>query len=118
MTASFSVEGGRWSHELNELLADHQCPAELHTRPFRTGRRTAFASYPRSGNTYTRSLLERATGFQTSAIYCDRSLETFFAGECDGQSSFFVKTHYPVFDMGLGAPERWHGYDQVVNVGA
>ena len=54
---------------------------------------TALASFPRSGSSYTRSLVERASGYQVSSIYCDWRLRPAFAGECDGlDSPFLVKT--------------------------
>jgi hypothetical protein len=67
------------------------CRTDLTTTPYKSKIRTGFVSYPRSGNSYIRSLLERATGFQTSSIYCDRGLQRTFAGECNKQLDFFVK---------------------------
>lgn len=59
--------------------------------------RTVLITYPRSGNTYSRQLVERATGFRTSSVYCDRALERTFVGECEqGPSKWFLrKSHYP-----------------------
>ena len=46
--------------------------------------RTALASFPRSGNSYMRSLVEKASGYQTSSVYCDSRLKPAFPGECAG----------------------------------
>ncbi|GAA5916582.1 uncharacterized protein JCM6883_000792 [Sporobolomyces salmoneus] len=91
---SISVEGGRWDAELHSAMGP-TCRADLTTVPYKAKIRTGFVSYPRSGNSYIRSLLERATGYQTSSIYCDRGLQRTFVGECNKQLDFFVKTHFP-----------------------
>jgi hypothetical protein len=46
-----------------------ECPKEYDTRLYdgNSNLRTGFVSYPRSGNSYMRSLMERSTGFQTSS---------------------------------------------------
>lgn len=82
---NFTVEGGGWAEQINALIPDDACPDTLESVPHRLdgSRGTAFASYPRSGNSYVRSLIERATGYQTSSVYCDRALETVFKGECN-----------------------------------
>ena len=56
---------------------------------------TALASFPGSGNTWVRGLLQRATGFCTGAIYCDGRLRSQgFPGEFLISSSVLVvKTH-------------------------
>lgn len=41
----------------------------------------ALISFPGSGNTWLRHLLEQATGIYTGSIYCDRSLKAMFPGE-------------------------------------
>lgn len=101
------IEGGDWSRSLYDSLMP-RCPktptaeeggAASLTRMYDGPAlpRTAFASFPRSGNTYTRELVERATGFRTSSSYCDPGLRKAFLGECErGKGSyFFRKTHYP-----------------------
>ena len=55
----------------------------------------ALASYPGSGNTWVRGLLEAATGICTGAIYCDMSLRDrgFLGEKVQGGSVLVVKTH-------------------------
>lgn len=101
------IEGGDWARSLYDSLVP-RCPktptaeeggAAALTRMYDGPEmpRTAFASFPRSGNTYTRELVERATGFRTSSSYCDPALRKAFLGECSrgNGSYFFRKTHYP-----------------------
>ena len=55
---------------------------------------TALASFPGSGNTWVRYLLEQVTGVLTGSIYCDRDLKAFFTGEFVTSSNVLaVKTH-------------------------
>ncbi|KAL0266270.1 UNVERIFIED_CONTAM: hypothetical protein PYX00_008862 [Menopon gallinae] len=55
----------------------------------------ALVSFPGSGNTWLRYLLQQATGINTGSVYKDFSLLTNgFPGECVGNSSVIVvKTH-------------------------
>ena len=56
------------------------------------------SSFPGSGNTWVRHLLERGTGIATGNIYdADPGLVQFFKGErCkDGKQTIAIKTHYP-----------------------
>ena len=58
------------------------------------------ASYPGSGNTWARYLVEISTGLMTGSMYCDDELAKVFAGECkkDNPDAYVVyKTHYPYF---------------------
>lgn len=87
---SVAVEGGRWDEELHSAMGP-TCRTDLTTVPHQGTVSTGFVSFPRSGNSYVRSLLERATGYQTSSIYCDRGLERTFTGECNHKLEFFVK---------------------------
>ena len=66
------------------------------------------ASYPGSGNTWVRGMLQRVTGLCTGAIYCDITLRQ---GEFPGESirsgvTFLVKSHQ--------TDPRWEGilYDK------
>ena len=52
---------------------------------------TALASYPRSGNTWMRVLLEKSTGYGTSSVYCEEI--RLFRFECDKSNLFLIKTH-------------------------
>lgn len=60
--------------------------------------RVALASFPGSGNTWIRSMLEAATGVCTGFYYCDMSLRVKgFAGEAITSSAVLVvKTHMKV----------------------
>ena len=92
--------------------------------------RTALATFPRSGNSYIRSMFERATGYQTSSMCawarstgsadladCDRVLELAFKGECDHKANFLVKTHYPsVRTWPHNSPSHWADFDRVLHV--
>jgi hypothetical protein len=62
-----AVEGGSWDSQLYDAMSS-ACRNELETVPYQSSVRTAFASFPRSGNSYLRSLIERATGYQTSSV--------------------------------------------------
>ena len=54
----------------------------------------ALASFPGSGNTWLRYLLEQATGVLTGSIYCDRGLKLYFSGEYVPTSNVLaIKTH-------------------------
>ena len=57
----------------------------------------SLASFPGSGNTWVRGLLQKATGYCTGAIYCDGDLRKHgFAGEGVISGSVLVtKTHRP-----------------------
>ncbi|GAA5982991.1 hypothetical protein JCM11641_006909 [Rhodosporidiobolus odoratus] len=115
-----AIEGGSWDSQLHDAVSP-ACKAELVTKPYKTDLRTGFVSYPRSGNSYLRSLIERATGYQTSSIYCDQALRKTFIGECDHSQKFFVKTHFPALPRVVEAEtDRWKQYyrqfDQVVHV--
>lgn len=65
-----AVQGGKWDSELHDAVAP-TCH-DITTKPYSGNTRTGFVSYPRSGNSYMRSLVERATGYQTSSI-CELS---------------------------------------------
>lgn len=94
-------DGGHWlgcllsqvrpSPEAEDCKAEQvrKAKCDMFDRPAipynRTGMpRTALASFPRSGNSYLRSLVEKASGYQTSSVYCDSRLKPAFAGECAG----------------------------------
>lgn len=62
-----AIDGGSWDAQLLDAISP-ACKSEIQTRPYDTKLRTGFVSYPRSGNSYLRSLIERATGYQTSSI--------------------------------------------------
>ncbi|XP_060555746.1 WSCD family member CG9164-like [Ruditapes philippinarum] len=58
---------------------------------------TGLVSFPGSGNTWTRHLIQQMTGFGTSSVYCDQNLRVNgFPYECqhDKTKTVVVKTHY------------------------
>ncbi|KAL8293090.1 hypothetical protein RQP46_000784 [Phenoliferia psychrophenolica] len=112
-----AIEGGKWSAELHEAVSP-DCHHNITTEPYSGKIRTGFVSFPRSGNSYVRSLVERATGFQTSSIYCDKGLSRTFLGECDHESGFFVKTHFPALPKKLPADSEnyFRRFDQAVHL--
>lgn len=110
--AQFS--GGAWDKYLFESIKP-TCAAELDAVPYDAKLTTGFVSYPRSGNSFVRSLIERTSNFQTSSIYCDGSLLQTFKGECDHEAKFFVKDHAaPTGDMWWADADHIRHYDQVV----
>ncbi|GAA5902422.1 hypothetical protein JCM6882_002748 [Rhodosporidiobolus microsporus] len=110
-----AIEGGSWDSQLHEAISP-ACKSDLVTHLYETDLRTGFVSFPRSGNSYLRSLIERATGYQTSSVYCDLVLVQKFAGECDHQQNFFIKTHWPALDDMPGMEKYYREFDQVVHV--
>lgn len=87
---------------------------DLPTMPYNRTRmpRTALASFPRSGNSYVRSLVEKASGYQTSSVYCDKRLKPAFKGECDGlHHPWLVKVRKSITCTKLAAavdfPQDW-----------
>lgn len=67
-----AVEGVGWAVSAHNALQP-TCPQEVQTQRYeRTHLHTALATWPRSGNSWTRMLIERASGFRTSTIYCVR----------------------------------------------
>lgn len=55
------------------LLADKRC-LDQHFLPSKAKELVALASFPGSGNTWTRHLIELATGYYTGSYYFDTSL--------------------------------------------
>lgn len=60
-----------------------------------TGEKVALASFPGSGSTWSRTLLEQATGVYTGAIYCDKKLkrEGFLGEFITSGNVIAIKTH-------------------------
>ena len=57
---------------------------------------TALASFPGSGNTWVRSVVETAAGFKTGSVYLDpKLLCAGFEGEGETEDVVLVKTHWP-----------------------
>jgi len=61
----------------------------------KTGKLIGLASFPGSGNTWSRTLLEQSTGVYTGSIYSDNSLVSAgFEGECIvSRNVIAIKTH-------------------------
>ena len=106
-----------------ELLSTHNQPARTVYRPcaemrFRqdSGRRVALASFPGSGSTWSRTLLEQATGVYTGAIYCDKILkgEGFLGEFITSGNVLVIKTHQHI--VNVSNPDRKHGitYDAAI----
>jgi len=72
---------------------------------------TALVSFPRSGNTWLRTLIEKSTGYQTSSVYCDTSLSSFKA-ECTQSNLFLMKTHEE--NTSITIQNRPRNYDQFI----
>ncbi|KAK4330598.1 UAA transporter family-domain containing protein [Rhodotorula toruloides] len=102
-----TIVGSRWDSQVHQAVSP-ACDTELVTVPYQPTSRVALASFPRSGNSYLRSLVERATGFQTSSVYCDPELERTFHGECNHTLTFFVKTHFPALPTVVSPNDSAH----------
>ncbi|XP_046352586.2 WSCD family member GA21586-like [Haliotis rufescens] len=87
-----SERQGYTSH--NETTASDTCPTATRflDRPMRL---TVLASYPGSGNTWLRYLIERMTGYATGSNWSDKQLlEKGFIGEfVRNKTTIVVKTH-------------------------
>lgn len=80
---------------------------------------TTLATYPRSGNSWIRTLIEKGTGYLTSSVYCDTALEETFKSECSTTTKWLIKTHYPVpvSEKNTGETRNtWKRYDRVLHV--
>ena len=64
---AISLQGGAYDVRLHAAV-NPTCTHARDAQLYNTTIRTAFASYPRSGNSYLRSLVERGTGWQTSSV--------------------------------------------------
>ena len=83
---------------------------KLHTY-MRYMKATALVSFPRSGNTWVRVLVEKSTGYRTSSIYCDPHLRVLQA-ECNRQNSFLIKTHEIAAHTTIRGQQK--AYDQFI----
>ena len=85
-------------HVISSCLKQKNCgKAHCHRRLRflnRTKPITALVSFPGSGNTWMRYLIEQATGIFTGSVYCDKSLKIIHPGEHISSSNVIVvKTH-------------------------
>lgn len=99
------IEEDHWSRALYTTVSP-RCAEVIETfdMPLANLPRTALASYPRSGNTFTRLLIERATGWHTSSLYCDRELARAFDGECALRKTGFLVKCVVIVPGDLTAP--------------
>lgn len=73
------------------------------------------ASYPASGSTLLRKLIENASGYYTGSVYNDHSLRVHFAGEGLVANCVAIKTHYLSGDWLRGKRDIWpRAYEQYV----
>lgn len=90
------LEGRLWEKELHATMIPECAPSNSSaTVRWEGKRRTVLASFPRSGNTLTRELVERATNFQTSTVsYCDEFLRETFIGEVNFSCEIVLNSRY------------------------
>ena len=83
-------ESGR---HVDKIRLDNVCKRHMAFRD--TGKLIGLASFPGSGNTWTRTLLEQSSGIYTGSIYSDSSLvNAGFEGECIvSRNVIAIKTH-------------------------
>ena len=81
------------SRHVDKVQLDNVCKKQMAFRD--TGKLIALASFPGSGNTWTRTLLEQSSGIYTGSIYSDNSLvNAGFEGECiTSRNVIAIKTH-------------------------
>ncbi|UJR16686.1 hypothetical protein I4U23_003586 [Adineta vaga] len=88
---------------------------DVKKHPYHLGiKATALVSFPRSGNTWLRSLIEKSTGYRTSSIYCDEYLRLYLYAECDPLNLFLVKTHLIKLRSAALIRKRRLHYDQYI----
>ncbi|KAM0749179.1 UAA-domain-containing protein [Meredithblackwellia eburnea MCA 4105] len=115
--AQIRIEGGVWDAEMHSLVGP-ECEHSADTSTYNTTVKTGLVTFPRSGNSYLRSLVERSTGYRTSSVYCDPGLQQTFVGECDRTARFLVKTHFPSLpqDRSPGDQDHYKNFDQAVHL--
>lgn len=76
---SVVIEGAQWAITAHQAL-NPECPKGVDAQRYeRKHLHTALATWPRSGNSWTRMLIERASGYRTSTLYCDGLVVRFRA---------------------------------------
>ncbi|XP_052777771.1 WSC domain-containing protein 1-like [Mya arenaria] len=82
----------------NDVNCSEWLPKQLELVPIKVPR-TALSSPWRSGNTWLRHLVQQATGYGTSSIYCDKELlAKGYPFECEKKQqdrTILIKTHKP-----------------------
>jgi len=96
-----------------------QCKNVSDMRFIDGSRVVALPSYPGSGNTWTRMLLEQTTGIYTGSIYCDTELKAkgFLGEKLSSSNVLAVKTHYPNKELFVPYKE-YHDPEKFKNVSA
>nr|XP_019043781.1 hypothetical protein I302_08362 [Kwoniella bestiolae CBS 10118]OCF22711.1 hypothetical protein I302_08362 [Kwoniella bestiolae CBS 10118] len=107
---SFAYRNQTYSREdIRRLSKKADCPDQTaYATPIP---RTVLASFPRSGNTLTRELVEHSTGFHTVDAKCGHAREmSYFSEGCKyPDNNFLVKDHVPVIRNPLDAIwSYWH----------
>ena len=75
------------------LYGNYSCPITPKILPS-PGPKVALASFPGSGNTWVRFLLEQSTGFYTGSVYFDRQLWSYgYLERVFNSSVIAIKTH-------------------------
>ena len=93
----------------DKINAYGKCKNFTRMRFINGSRTVAMASFPGSGSTWVRSVLEQASGIYTGSIYCDNELKSKgFVGEKVSSSNvLFVKTHYASKDLFIPLSEYY-----------
>jgi len=82
--------------KFDQSLSQSKCKELKDMRFINSSEAVALVSFPGSGNTWTRLLLEQVTGIFTGSVYCDRELKQEFLGESVASGNVIVvKTHIP-----------------------
>ncbi|WVW87159.1 hypothetical protein I302_109216 [Kwoniella bestiolae CBS 10118] len=123
---SFAYRNQTYSREdIRRLSKKADCPDQsmLNRTAYATPiPRTVLASFPRSGNTLTRELVEHSTGFHTVDAKCGHAREmSYFSEGCKyPDNNFLVKDHVPEYTIYAQDDEAWReraeSYDRVVQV--
>ena len=83
--------------KFGQSLSQSKCKQLKDMRFINDSETVALVSFPGSGNTWTRLLLEQVTGIFTGSVYCDRELkqEEFLGESVASGNVIVVKTHIP-----------------------
>ena len=78
-----------------QMSGESWCHKDLSFLNRTSGPIVALVSFPGSGNSWVRHLLEQATGVYTGSVYCDTTLKAYFPGEYVVSANVVaVKTHH------------------------
>ena len=107
-----SASVGDMVSELNETEV-RECTMKYGRKDYKPKSETEppplLLSFPGSGNTWTRLLIEVATGVYTGDVYTDHSLKSVFAGEKScGKRVSVVKLHPQDMNISIGDGRVYH----------